>query len=83
MKQSDIIDLAVKAGLLNYVDNETPRRYFVSGKADLEEVLDFAGLILGKCPYCDGTGDVHDMTGEWRGECNYCHTIGDKNDSDT
>lgn len=22
-----------------------------------------------RCSYCDGTGDVHDLTGEWRGTC--------------
>lgn len=22
-----------------------------------------------RCPYCDGTGDVHAQTGEWRGRC--------------
>ena len=22
-----------------------------------------------RCPYCDGTGDVHTPTGEWRGSC--------------
>jgi len=38
--------LALDAGLLNYVDNETPRRYFVDGHADLEEVEKFAELIV-------------------------------------
>jgi len=22
-----------------------------------------------RCPYCDGTGDVHGIDGEWRGVC--------------
>lgn len=34
--------LAVDSFLLNYIDNETPRRYFVSGNAEEEEVQLFA-----------------------------------------
>jgi hypothetical protein len=41
--------LALDAGLLNYIDNETPRRYFINGHADLEEVKEFAELIVQKC----------------------------------
>ena len=41
-----ILKLALDAGLLNYVDNETPRRYFVHGHADLEEVEKFAELVV-------------------------------------
>jgi hypothetical protein len=41
-----IKELALDAGLLNYVDNETPRRYFIDGHADLEEVEKFAKLIV-------------------------------------
>ena len=44
-----ILKLALDAGLLNYVDNETPRRYFVNGHADLEEVKKFAELIVKEC----------------------------------
>jgi hypothetical protein len=44
-----ILKLALDAGLLNYVDNETPRRYFVNGYADLEEVEKFAELIVKEC----------------------------------
>ena len=44
-----IIELALDAGLLNYVDNETPRRYFIDGHADLEEVEKFAQLIAQEC----------------------------------
>lgn len=25
-----------------------------------------------RCPYCDGTGDVHSIDGEWRGVCTEC-----------
>lgn len=41
--------LALDAGLLNYVDNETPRRYFVHGYADLEDVQKFAESIIEEC----------------------------------
>ena len=44
-----IEELALKAGLLNYVDNETPRRYFIDGNADLEEVEKFVELIVREC----------------------------------
>ena len=48
-----ILKLALDAGLLNYVDNETPRHYFVHGHADLEEVEKFAELIVRECiDYC-------------------------------
>lgn len=41
--------LALYAGLLNYVDNETPRRCFIDGHADLDEVQKFAELIVREC----------------------------------
>ena len=44
-----IENLALDAGLLNYVDNETPRRYFINGHADLEEVQKFAEMIVREC----------------------------------
>ena len=44
-----IEQLALEAGLLNYVDLETPRRYFVDGYADIEEVEEFARLIVKDC----------------------------------
>lgn len=40
-----LIKLALDAHLINYVDNETPRRYFICGNADLEEVETFAHLV--------------------------------------
>lgn len=43
------IKIALDAGLLNYVDNETPRRYFINGHADIEEVEEFAKLIVKEC----------------------------------
>jgi len=44
-----IIELALESTLLNYVDNETPRRYFICGNADIEEVELFAELIVREC----------------------------------
>ena len=44
-----IRELALDAGLLNYVDHETPRRYFVHGHAEQEDVEKFAELIVQEC----------------------------------
>ena len=44
-----IKELALDAGLLNYVDHETPRRYFVHGHAEQEDVEKFAELIVAEC----------------------------------
>jgi hypothetical protein len=44
-----IIELGLKAHLLNYIDNETPPNYFVSGYADQQEVIDFAEFIVQEC----------------------------------
>jgi hypothetical protein len=41
-----IIKLGLKAGMLNYVDNETPRHYFLRGNADEECLSQFAELII-------------------------------------
>ena len=60
-----IEQLALDADLLNYVDHETPRRYFIHGHADLEEVEKFAKLIVKECAnviapmgdWCGGHGE--------------------------
>lgn len=44
-----IIKLGLDADVLNYIDHETPRRYFINGHADLEEVEKFAELIVREC----------------------------------
>lgn len=44
-----IIKLGLDAHLLNYVDNETPRFYFVNVNAELEDVIEFAKLFLEEC----------------------------------
>ena len=35
--------------MLNYIDNETPRRYFLSAHADEEDLQKFAELIVREC----------------------------------
>lgn len=40
-----LIELALEANLINYIDNETPRRYFIDGNADLEQVEKLAELV--------------------------------------
>ena len=50
MNQNKIIaHIGVKAGLLNYVDHETPRYYFLSSHATEEDVFTFAETIIEKC----------------------------------
>lgn len=39
------LKLALDAGLINYIDHETPRVYFINGNADMEEVINFMRLI--------------------------------------
>jgi hypothetical protein len=41
----NIIEFALKAKLLNYVDNETPRRYFIDANAGLEEIEKFYEIV--------------------------------------
>ena len=43
--------LALDAHLINYIDNETPRRYFISGDGlpDCEKVQRFAELLVREC----------------------------------
>jgi hypothetical protein len=44
-----LLKLALDSGLINYVDHETPRVYFICGHADIEEVEKFAELIVAEC----------------------------------
>ena len=44
-----MLKFAIVSSLVNYVDNETPKRYFVSGHADLEDIEEFATLIVKEC----------------------------------
>ena len=50
MSQNKILaHLGVTAGLLNYVDHETPRFYFLSGHATEEDVFAFGETIIRTC----------------------------------
>ena len=44
-----IIKIGLESGMLNYVDNETPRHYFLSGHADEQDLAKFAELIVQEC----------------------------------
>lgn len=44
-----IAHLGVKSGMLNYVDHETPRSYFLASWADEEMLEEFAELIIAEC----------------------------------
>ena len=46
LTDDEIIKLALDVNLLNYIDNETPRHYFIRADADLNTVLEFARLIV-------------------------------------
>jgi hypothetical protein len=41
--------LGTDAGLLNYIEHETPREYFMSAFATEEDVFAFAEMIIAKC----------------------------------
>ena len=41
-----LLKLALDAHLLNYVDHETPRHYFIDGYADIETVQEFAESLI-------------------------------------
>lgn len=60
-----IEELALKSGLINYVDNETPRRYFIDGNADLEEVEKFVELIVNEvieiAPHIEGIDTIKNI----------------------
>ena len=44
-----ITKLALDANLINYIDHETPRVYFIDGHADIEDVNKFASLLIESC----------------------------------
>ena len=41
----DIYELGCEAGLLNYIDHETPRVYFIHSRADLEDFEAFCKAL--------------------------------------
>ena len=44
-----LIKLGLDSHMLNYIDNETPRRYFLSAHADEDDLQKFAELIVREC----------------------------------
>ena len=46
-----IIKFALQSGMLNYVDHETPRHYFLCNNVDEECLEKFAKLIVMECAY--------------------------------
>ena len=44
-----IIKLGLDSGMLNYVDHETPRHYFLASWATEEDLEKFAELIVREC----------------------------------
>jgi hypothetical protein len=49
MMNERIIKLGLDSGMLNYVDNETPRHYFLCGNADEKDLEKFAELVVREC----------------------------------
>ena len=63
-----IYKLGFKTGLLNYIDHETPRVYFIHAGADLVEFDDFCEALIKECTdriskwgtaHIDKDGKVH------------------------
>ena len=44
-----LIEMALDACVLTYVDHETPRNYYISPAADLNDLNDFAMAIIQGC----------------------------------
>lgn len=63
-----LIDFGVQSGMLNYVDNETPRYYFVASNATIEELQNFAELIVRECIAICQDGISTQMTSSGAGE---------------
>lgn len=49
MKNLKIIKAGLDSGMLNYVDHETPRHYFIADWATEENLEKFAELIVQEC----------------------------------
>jgi hypothetical protein len=52
-----LLNLAIKTGLVNYIDNETPKSYFTSFYIELEDIEEFAQLLLKQCVQLALTND--------------------------
>lgn len=49
---SMFIKLGLESGMLNYIDNETPRRYFLSANSTEEDLEVFLRLVVRECVRC-------------------------------
>ncbi len=49
MINEHLIKLALEAGIIDYIDNETPRRYYIFDNVDVENAEKFAELIVKDC----------------------------------
>lgn len=59
-----VIKLGLDSGMLNYIDHETPRVYFLSGHADEKCLEKFAELIIRECAKV--VSDVPPCFGDYR-----------------
>jgi hypothetical protein len=66
MMNERFIKLGLESGMLNYVDHETPRHYFLCGNADEECLEKFAELIVDEC-----CAKLLDMDSKANGNHNY------------
>ena len=49
MNNDRIVRLAIEAGVINYIDHETPRHYFVDPMVDVGDRVRFAETIINIC----------------------------------
>lgn len=49
MNNDKILRLAIEAGVINYIDHETPRHYFVDVMVDVDDIVRFAESIVSAC----------------------------------
>ena len=61
-----IIKLGLESGMLNYVDLETPRHYFLCGHADEECLNKFAELIVEDCLFKIRVEAAQYLSPDWR-----------------
>ena len=64
MMNQRIIKLGLESGMLNYVDLETPRHYFLCGHADEECLNKFAELIVEECSRIADAWVINDDNGK-------------------
>jgi hypothetical protein len=67
MNKQLIQKFGVDSGLLNYIDNETPRRYFMSSWGTEEDLELFAEMMIQECikacPHEDGRRAIRNRMG--------------------